>query len=206
MMVHLILAAAFDALAVTKATVAPAIDGKLDDACWRDAKWESDFRRLAAYAKVEGAVPETKFAFAADEHNLYFAARCVEEDIEKVRAHKVVPVWFGNNVEIFLSPSGRTDDFYHFALSPNTDRVLASYYAESGGIQPDPYSPAWRHACVFADGAWTPLDAKVTHDGLRTELVFDGRRTANRFRLDFPADKKHPVDFELYEIEIPYAR
>ena len=154
-MVHLVLAAAFNVLAVTKATVAPVIDGKLDDACWRDAKWESDFRRLAAYAKVEGAVPETKFAFAADEHNLYFAARCVEEDIEKVRAHKVVPVWFGNNVEIFLSPSGRTDDFYHFALSPNTDRVLASYYAESGGIQPDPYSPAWQHACVFDGNGWT---------------------------------------------------
>ena len=39
-----------------------------------------------------------------------------------------------------------------------------------------------------------------------TELVFDRRVRADGFRLDFPADALNPVDFELYEIEVPYAK
>ena len=151
----LLLAAAFDALAVTKATVAPIIDGKLDDACWRDAKWESDFRRLGSHAKYEAPPPDTEFAFASDARTLYFAARCHDPNIEYVKGYRCTPVWFGNNVELFLSPSGTTDDFYHFGVSPNTDHVVADYYAEAGNIKPDPYAPVWRRACAFDGDAWT---------------------------------------------------
>ena len=140
---------------VMRTDSAPAIDGRLDDACWRNVRWTTDFVRLAAYAKTEPPPPKTAFAFVTDERCLYFAARCTADDIGKVRALSVFQPWYGNNIELFLSPDGTPDNYYHFSVSPNSKAVDIGYYAEGGGISPDPYAPAWRHACAFEEDAWT---------------------------------------------------
>lgn len=140
---------------VTRTDLVPAIDGRLDDVCWRNVQWTADFVRLAAYAKTEPPPPQTAFAFVSDGRCLYFAARCKTDDVGKVRALSVFQPWYGNNIELFLSPDGTPDNYYHFSVSPNTKAVDVGYYAEGGGISPDPYAPAWRHACAFEEDAWT---------------------------------------------------
>ncbi|HEY9479237.1 MAG TPA: hypothetical protein VIP79_04080, partial [Gemmatimonadaceae bacterium] len=61
------------------------VDGKLDDAAWRSAKWVSDFVQREP---SEGAPPteRTEVAFLYDDDALYVGARMFSDSREKVRA------------------------------------------------------------------------------------------------------------------------
>ncbi len=54
--------------------------------------------------------------------------------------------------EVCLSPSGRTFSFYRFAVADGGRAFRARFYSEDGAIEPDPYSPVWRHASSSVGG------------------------------------------------------
>lgn len=133
----------------------PTVDGRLDDACWRSADWHDDFRRVKMNAELGPVRKRTAFAVVCDERHVYVAVRCFEKDVEKVRNHPDASLFGAENIELFLSPTGRDFTFYHFAVSPYSKDVVAGFYSEAGVTQPDPYAPVWQHAFGYEKDAWT---------------------------------------------------
>jgi len=61
----------------------PKIDGKLDDACWREGYWSGNYRQ---YLPKENADPsqKTKLKILYDKENIYVAIRAFDLEIEKI--------------------------------------------------------------------------------------------------------------------------
>jgi hypothetical protein len=64
-------------------TAKPAIDGKLDDDCWKKGIWGGNFRQ---WIPNEGAKPTypTEFNIQYDDRNLYVAIRCFDGEPKKI--------------------------------------------------------------------------------------------------------------------------
>ncbi|MDO9258180.1 MAG: DUF5916 domain-containing protein [Bacteroidales bacterium] len=61
----------------------PAIDGKFDDACWKEIEWAGDFTQFQPY---EDTLPsqKTKFAILYDDNNLYVAIKSYDSEPDKI--------------------------------------------------------------------------------------------------------------------------
>lgn len=62
---------------VTKLSVAPAIDGTLNDECWKEGIWEDDFTQNRPY-DGRPATQRTEFKILFDENNLYVAIKAYD--------------------------------------------------------------------------------------------------------------------------------
>src|SRR5262245_25785457 len=67
---------------VAKPEVAPRIDGRLDDACWNNAKSLS--LGFATGAWWEAPSQKTDARVLADANAIYFAVRCLESEPERI--------------------------------------------------------------------------------------------------------------------------
>lgn len=105
---------------VPRPTAAPTIDGKLDDAAWKQAdpvklgfltgRWETPTQ--PAEARV-----------LADEQAIYFAVKCFEAEMDKVVAagdSRDGALWSGDTVEFFLDPghTQRRHNYHHVIINP----------------------------------------------------------------------------------------
>jgi hypothetical protein len=99
---------------------APKIDGKLDDAAWKDAAVSDPFRRAF------GADSETPctFKIMQDEKTLYIGIECVETEtvIKNLKAvvdkHDGDPIWDDDEIEIFIDPAGsRKYPYYQIIIN-----------------------------------------------------------------------------------------
>lgn len=132
----------------------PAIDGKLDDACWTAAQWERGLKPIKN-AKYKTVPNDTEFAIVADKDAIYVAFRVFESDMATLKTRRPSGMWVSDHVELFLSPSCNPLEFYQFCVSaPHGDKAQI-YHIEGGLTHPDPYNPFWKHAIAFEDGAWT---------------------------------------------------
>ena len=66
---------AWAALQPVKATLAPVIDGELDDACWQNAPFHSEFY---AFNTTRKSPLKTEFAIVCTETDIVFAFRCLD--------------------------------------------------------------------------------------------------------------------------------
>lgn len=64
-------------------SIAPQIDGRLDDTCWQEGGWEGDFRQ---FMPTEGAPPSqnTLLKILYDDKNLYVAFKAYDTEPEKI--------------------------------------------------------------------------------------------------------------------------
>ena len=117
------------AVLISKATRAPKVDGKLDDACWKARKpiafrlLDGDTRRptCPTWAKV-----------AADADTLYVAFHCAEPDVKKIVSQprdRDGNVWSDDSVEVFIKPGPQASRDYH-QVTVNAD---GSLYDAFGG-------------------------------------------------------------------------
>ena len=143
---------------VLKTTNKPRIDGRLDERVWQEAKWESGFQRFRG--SRTGRVPkaQTSFAVLADAENVYFGARCSHLAMNWLRGRNDA-IWQAEAVELYVAPSGNTFDLYRFLMTYQGLKHQ-TFFSESGGIQPDPYAPAWDYKVVDTDDGWT-LEASI---------------------------------------------
>ena len=140
--------------AVGETTVLPpAIDGKLDDACWAKAEWHS-FKDGANTIKV---------AFAFKDDKVYFAMKPASGGAAV--GDRPLPT-------LDIAPDGGKFEWYRFAVGADGKKE-AFFFSESGNIQPDPYAPAWK-ASAGKDGveAVFPLSAfyMTRHNSLRSGI------------------------------------
>ncbi len=118
-------AAPASALKPVRASVPPAIDGRLDDPVWRDAAPLTAFR---SFIPDFGRDPsERTEAFAAyDAENLYFAFRCHDREPAKIKA------------AVASRDTIRPDDYVCVNLDTFADRQsLCAFYVNPLGVQAD---------------------------------------------------------------------
>ena len=135
-----------------------ALDGRLDEAAWAQADWESGFRRLAREAKRDGRTPrsDTSFAVLCDAECLYLGVRCAEPDLAALKAREPAGPWSArtDSVEFDFIPDGGKLEYYQFLVTYGGDR-FSMYRAEGGNIAPDPYSPEWEARVGEDADGWT---------------------------------------------------
>jgi hypothetical protein len=116
------------------------IDGKLDDAAWKRAKWTSDFVDIQDAKKPRGAAkPKPRFRTRAkmlwDEKFLYIAAELEEPNVTGTLTKHDSVIFKDNDFEVFIKPLPETESYYEFemnALNTGWDLFLAKPYSEGG--------------------------------------------------------------------------
>jgi len=136
-----------------RAEKAPVIDGKLDDACWQQAKASGEFWKLSGAAAV---IQQTLFQIAYDSANLYLAITNFESNPaamkNDIRVDDLTAVMGDEANEWFLEPE-IGGDYYQFAANC----VGAKY---DGRAMDSSWNGTWRVATGKTDTAWT-LEAAI---------------------------------------------
>jgi len=130
------------------------VDGRLDEAVWETAQEHTGFKTL----KCKGAIPaaaQAIFKILPCEDRIYFGIKCIEPDIDKVvESHPRRSKWGTDSVELFLSPSGDSFEFYQFLITMG-GYTSTNFHSEGGTIHPDPYAPQWRYATFVGEDYWS---------------------------------------------------
>jgi len=141
----------------TRAARKPRVDGKLVDACWRDATWQTGFTRINS---TEPADQQTSFAVLYDENNLYIGIRCNENAVGDLRAkakERDDEVWEDDCVEITLMPAKELNpdpnyiEYHHFivnSIGTQFDRVMKA----GSGV---PWDGEWKADAHIGDDRWS---------------------------------------------------
>jgi len=130
----------------------PVIDGKLDDACWNDARPVS----LGYSTGIWWETPsqKTEARVLADDKAIYFGARCFEAQPERIvragTARKGMIVG-ADAVEFFLDPGchARRYDYVHVIVTPDG----TVYHGR--GLEPDTDKGSILAKAGTFDGGWT---------------------------------------------------
>ena len=110
------------------------IDGELSEDVWQaSSQWNGDFRRtICKLDAVSVAENQTRFKVAYDKDNVYFAIICESADTSAIVTqpykHSNPHVCDGDDIEIFLDPSGNKEFFYQLCVNPS-----GSIYESWGG-------------------------------------------------------------------------
>lgn len=108
------------AVLIRKATAEPAVDGKLDDACWGQAT-PLEFRLLDG--NPQKPKHPTSALLLATEKVLYVAFRCTEPRVDGLvsqRRPRDSNVWEDDSVEVFLRVGPEAArDYYHLIVNPD---------------------------------------------------------------------------------------
>ena len=131
------------------------LDGKLDEAAWESAKTFTDFRTMK---NLGGHIMDvqTIFYVLPCKDRIYLGFKCYEPEMDRVNEVDAFQnIWGSDHVEVFISPSGGTYDFYQFLAFFGNRRPREFYYAEGGQIQPDPYAPDWKSATYHGEDFWS---------------------------------------------------
>ena len=117
-----------------RASSAPSIDGKLDEAAWRAAPWTDDF------IDIEGDIrPRPRFRTRAkmlwDDTNFYVALDMEEPDLWGTLTERDAIIYNDNDVEVFIDPDGDTHNYYELEVNPLGtifDLMLIQPYRDGG--------------------------------------------------------------------------
>lgn len=133
------------------------LDGKLDEAVWKETPAHSDFKMLKGRNKQNRRPTRTEFRIICDENHIYIGLRCEEKEIRQlVKTWTAGPseMWQNDAVEIFLAPCGRKEKYYQFALGAANSRFV-QYYEEAGNTTPETFGGRFDSAVFYGDDFWS---------------------------------------------------
>ena len=147
------------------------IDGKLNDAAWRNAPWTDLFVDIEGDAKPKPRF-DTRVKMLWDDQYLYVGADLREPHVwATLTAHDSV-IFHDPDFEVFIDPNGDSLEYYEFeinALGTYWDLFLPKPYKQGGKA-----SNAWEipglKSAVYVDG--TINDARDNDRGWSVELAF----------------------------------
>jgi len=139
------------------------LDGKMDEAVWQAAETYCGFVNLAS--RGGGPAPvDTQFKVLSFPDRIYVGVKCLEpQGMEEILATRYKKnSYSGHAIELFLSPTGNSYEFYQFVVTINNED-LTQYYSEGGNIRPDYYRPDWSHAVHIGEDYWsTEIEIPLT--------------------------------------------
>jgi hypothetical protein len=168
----------------TRAAGPIAIDGKLDDAAWRDAPWTEDF--------VEGDVrPKPRYRTRArmlwDDTYFYVAAELEEPHVWATLTQRDAYIFtVDNDFEVFIDPDGDHHAYYELemnALNTVWDLLLPKPYRD-GGLALDAWEIAGLKSAVHVEG--TLNDPSDTDRRWTLELAFPWKVLGQQTRAKAP--------------------
>lgn len=150
----------------------PVIDGRLDDAVWKSAEPLSGFRTFIPDFSKDLSEKTTVY-MTYDAENLYFAFRCHDRSLDKIKAT------MASRDTIF------SDDFVCINLDSFNDRqALYAFYVNPLGIQGDSRFASSQED-FSVDFVWTSA-GRLTDDGYAVEMKipFKSIRYAGKERVE----------------------
>ncbi|HYR10578.1 MAG TPA: DUF5916 domain-containing protein [Longimicrobium sp.] len=135
---------------------APQVDGRLDDAVWREAAWNRDF---TTREPVEGGQPAgaTEVAFVVDGGSLYVGARMQGAAPGDVRAQLARRDREGDAEQLAVSLDTYLDrrTAYTFAVSAAGTRIDYYHPSDSEGSRSYSFDPVWQAEARVDSAGWT---------------------------------------------------
>ncbi len=167
----------------------PVIDGKLDDAAWQDVEpvhfVKADEKRSAPAFPSELKAVWTR-------RGITFGFRLTEPEMEKLK-HDIAAesrdaslIWWNDNVEIFIDPTGERGGYYQFIVNPN-GAIWDSIGRENTGWNP----PGVKAAGHLGDGFWS-IELFVPYDSFdKPRLPGTGTTWHGNFTRHRVTDRKN---------------
>jgi hypothetical protein len=150
-------------LTAARASGAIAVDGRLDEAAWNEA------RPTSAFINTVAATPAELRATARvlwDDQNLYVAFDVADDFVQNTLAERDAHLWEQDAVEIMIDPDGDGRNYFELQVSP-TGQVFDTRYDTRRQPQP------------FGDVAWNSnLRARVQVRGTANDADADQGYTA----------------------------
>ncbi|MBI2302018.1 MAG: hypothetical protein HYU66_24200 [Armatimonadetes bacterium] len=140
--------AALPAASVAGPDAPPTVDGRLDDACWRQAA------RLGGFSDIRTGEPSplaTSARIVADEQALYVGFDCPEPDLAHVTALEREhdgSAWLEDSVELFVAGAAR-QPYAHVILTTGNVRL------DEAGQDRAAWEPRLETAVSRGDGRWS---------------------------------------------------
>ncbi len=173
-----------DAAAV-KIETPPRLDGKLDEAFWRQAEPLGDFYLYKDPGQRRADDTEVRLAY--DDTWLYIGLKCDNPLQHLVAAPKVQEhdgsVHTDESVEIFFDSDGAGKVYYHFLLS--CFNVKAEQRFLEGERQRETWNLPWRSAAAVTDDGWTAEAAIPLY-------LFVEYGDLNNIRLNITRNRREP--------------
>ncbi|UXX80985.1 DUF4838 domain-containing protein [Reichenbachiella carrageenanivorans] len=113
---------------------------------------DHQFKDNKSTEPIEPAVSTTGSVFY-DEDGIYVIISAKEPNMADlvVSADPSKP-WQGDDIEVFFTPSGGTDEYFQFVVGPENDGVAISLLGDTG--HDETYAPEWKHKTYKDDQSW----------------------------------------------------
>ncbi|HEX6693760.1 MAG TPA: DUF5916 domain-containing protein, partial [Longimicrobiales bacterium] len=136
-----------------RASAAPAIDGRGDDATWASAPKISDFRQ---FQPVEDGAPSfrTEFQVAYDDHNLYVFVRAHDPHPDSILRSLTRRDQRGPSDQIAVIIDSYDDNRSGFDFNVNPDGVKRDYAISNDGNEDASWNGIWDVATVVDAEGW----------------------------------------------------
>ena len=161
------------------------IDGRLDDAAWKDAPWTDDFVDIEGDKKPRPA-HRTRVKMLWDDDYIYVAAEMVEPRLWATLTEHDSVIFQDDDFEVFFDPNGDNHEYYECeinALGTTWDLMLPKPYKD-GGRAVDAWEIPGLKSAVNTDG--TLNDPRDTDRGWSLELAFPIRVLTEQTRRYTP--------------------
>lgn len=186
-------AAALSEYSVGKASVAPTIDGKDNDAVWQSATAvqlarQPDGQPLAGNLR-------TTARLVWDDEALYLTARSRDTDVRNPHTANDSTLWEGDNIELFLRLPGQDGKYVELQISPNGARFDAQFTG--------PRTPKWEEAAKFESGMVhaVSVDGQVNADGEDKGFVVEAKIPWKGLGMASAPAAGTVIDANLYRID-----
>ena len=167
------------ALSCPRTKAPPKIDGKLDDACWRNAGEARDF---VLYGSGLPPSQQTKTLVTFDDGHLYLAYVCSEAAMAKIQAGARAElregendsVWKNDCIELFLDPHLTRDECYQFEVDSLAQKWDARILVPWGrGKEFPEWDSHFRVAATRSETSWT-VEMAIAAASMGVDKIRDG--------------------------------
>ncbi len=117
-----------------RATSKIVLDGRIDDAAWKEADWTEDFQDIEGTKRPRPSL-RTRVKMLWDDEYLYVAAELEEPHLWAKLTKRDSVIFYDPDFEIFLDPNGDRHDYMEFefnALGTEWDLYLPRSYMDGG--------------------------------------------------------------------------
>ena len=169
---------------------APTVDGRLDDAAWRQCE------PLTPFVKLDGTGPanqQTEVRLCWDGSSLFLGCELLESEMGKLQAEETPPdsgqLFRNDCVEIFVQPDPAIGEYFHLVAS-----AAGSTYDAIARGGPIDWTPEWSVQVSRGTDRWF-LEAAVLLGQIRLGEVREGQTIRfNVCREEKPHDEQRRVD------------